>query len=828
MASLLDPTNSDNLGIMSLLGPALSSGVTTGAPSDTGANTAAFLAAANAMANAGAPTLGPPPTTAQAILGALGAGRGAAQQQEILPFIAHRAAMQDALSQIDLETKLFNYDRMKQFQSQMTGPTGVSAATPTPAAPAAPTDIASLPEVQQLPEQTRAPAIAAMISAGMSPTEAAQYARMLMTESGGLHIDPKTGQVMTSTAGAQGVAQVMPDTFTDMAALHHISGANTDLVPNLTAGANYFHDQVVANGGDLRNGVIAYSMGPRGLQEVLNGKRVLPAETLDYLAKTGAPLPPSTAAAPPVAPPVAPPSTAPLTPALKAAVGPQADPLVADPVTGEMIPRSTYLNRQALVTGAPSALPQGTQFAGPGAGPSPPSVAPVVPVAAPVPPAGGTAADPLDTDPITHQQVPRSIIAGARAAYYGAPENGPKAYTDFINDYLQKRALAPHFVPAGPGMQTNVTNQETSAAPGGTVTLSAPTPEQRKALFPNVPSWQDILLKKDQTGAVVGYELPSMGEEPMKPISDQQAQLPGEQGGAGASYRPGTSYAVGTRSGLVKPIQIERGAGPSPATDASGQPIQTPAQLAVQGQQFEQAHTLQRDIETSGLYDQWQRGDQRFNGVFASLNQGTRAGDEAALLSLAKIFDPSAVVNEGRLEVASTYGGIGQQLQNAWGKLAGSSGLPDDVRQQIGNLAIAEQGTRDSGVIGQIARTRATAQALGVPPQRVMPLFNATALTKDAPEAQNAPAGVTFAQPWAFQGGKWVHPQQTDAPAQPPASGTVPAPGAGILTPKGLQAMDGPGFGNVLQDYLDHPARYNPADQTAIQAEIKRRGLSSR
>src|SRR4029077_20714361 len=97
-------------------------------------------------------------------------------------------------------------------------------------------------------------------------------------------------QVITSKKGASGVAQVMPQTFIDMAQAHDdVTGSVSDLMPNLLAGAHYFHDQVTANNGDLRNSTIAYNLGPQGLADYLAGRRVLPAETTDSLARTRAP-----------------------------------------------------------------------------------------------------------------------------------------------------------------------------------------------------------------------------------------------------------------------------------------------------------------------------------------------------------------------------------------------------------------------------------------------------------------------------------------------------------------------------------------------------------
>lgn len=891
MPSLLG-NNPDPTGLISLLGSAVSGGAAT--PDQPAASQASFLAAANALANAGAPTFGPAPTTAQAILQALGAGRSAAIQTNILPYIQQQAQLSQAAAQqalqneqLDYQVKAFNFQRQQDYLNLVKGgvAAGAGAGDTTAAPPPSGADIANLPDVQALPDQTRAPAIAVMTSLGMSPAEASQYARMLMTESAGLHIDPKTGGVLMNRqgSGATGVAQLMPGTFDTQAKLHNIQGSITDLIPNLTAGANYFHDQVIANGGDLRNATIAYNLGPTGLQKVLTGQETLPAETQDYLAKTRAPMsnqvnvasagapgpapPPSAGAAnlpvPPVPPPDVPvgnlglvrhpdgsvgtpgggfrgPPVAPPAPVATAAAGPAPLPVPPVPPAG------------ATPSGAPppGAGPfLGTTVAQPvtSPGPTPPAPAPAPARAAAAPPPAQPAGEAMVRDVLSGTMVPLSVEQAAIAAGRASMTDPMAAHAAVIADYVQKQQTIPHYQPTGtPGVQRTQFG-ETTAAPGGTTVEVAPTPAERKALFPNVPAWQDIILKKDQNGSIVGHEFPDMGPAPMQPVSDADAQKPVEQGGAGNAYQPGAVYWRNTRTGQIQPMPMERQAAGPQGVGPPGQPVMTPNQIAIQNQEFQQAQTLQQEITHGPLYTQWALGDQRFNAVFAGLNQGTRAGDEAALLSLAKIFDPSAVVNEGRLQVASTYGGIAQQLTNAWGKITGESGLPDDVRQQIGNLAIAEQSTRDAAVLAQINRTRANAQANGIDPLRVMPRFDATALTADSPEAQNAPAGVKFAQPKVFQNGKWVTQTATPAPATPggsaaapaqPASGgaggaaTPPAPStaapppvSGKVSPSVLQAMPDSQFNTWIAGIKR--GQYTDQELGQIIAEKRRRAAAA-
>ncbi len=754
MPSLLDPTllrgqqpGDDPTGIQTLLagiGSALSGGVA--APNDPNTSMASFLAAANTLANAGAPTLGPPPTTAQAILGALGNARGAAVQTGILPYLQERAQQQLESQQLDYQQKLFNFQRQYNYMNLLKQGVGVSAtdtggapAVPAPgAAPAQPSgDIASLPDVQRLPDATRVPAIQAMTAANMSPAEAAQYARMLIAESGGNHIDPKTGEVIKNYrgSGATGVAQVMPGTFSDMVKAHGIQGAITDLVPNLTAGANYFHDQVVANNGDLRNGTIAYSMGPTGLSEYLAGRRVLPAETTDYLAQTRAP-------------------------------GVQ----VAD--------------ASGRIGGAPTA-------------PAPPGGS------------GGPPDDPLVPDLLTPGlRVPRSVELAAQAAGRGAATDPMAAHAAVIKDYVEKKALMPIYRPGVlPG--TQVTSQgQTEASPTGTVTLRAPTADERKTMFPNVASWQDILLKTDQVGNITGYEFPNMGEEQFKPITDEQARKSTSEGGAGGSYRTGQGYVQGTRSGLVKPIQMERGAGP-PVAGAPGEPtVMTPQQqqatdfLASKAQADQRISNFQLQLGYVG----------RIANVAADPTR-TATDDMAVLAAFEKFNNPTAALSREGQDLVLTTGGPEQRIQTVLAKLTGDRFLtPDVVQHIIDTLNTESEGAR-AGFTVASNNYRRQAKARGVDPDLVTPdpdemVRDYQAQWKQSIDRLRAGKGV---------GGQTAVPQA--APTE--RSGTMPA--VPVPTPAQLGGMTTSGLAGLVTDMKNNPTRYGPEHHQAIQTEIDRR-----
>jgi hypothetical protein len=428
--SLLSQAASNPIsGLMSLLSPIVTGGAVTPpqgqllSPDQISQETPAWLAFAQRMAQAGAPTLGPPVTMAQALTGAEGAGYSAEQQARMLPFLVSAAQREQQAGQLALDRQQYEFKREQMLgdveksvlgglgsggsQAGGAGAAGVGAAPPvasvpgvaTPLSPGAPradlgpaasnSDIASLPDVARLPDQTRVPFIQAAAQIGMPLPAAAQFARMVMQEGQGLHIDPATGKPWVSSAGAIGAAQVEPGTFRDMAQKYGITGAPTDLMPNLLAGGHYFMDQVADHG--LHGGVIAYNAGPQGLERYLaNGK--LPAETADYLVKTGAPgadgmLPSGVAAGAPVPADLAPPTLGPI------------------------------------------------QVAGPGV-PTEPDAPP--PASINLRTGQGEPAANLVQDPLSHAMVPQPILQAARAAILtpGPPGTGIAAYNKVISDYL--------------------------------------------------------------------------------------------------------------------------------------------------------------------------------------------------------------------------------------------------------------------------------------------------------------------------------------------------------------------------------------------------------
>jgi hypothetical protein len=96
---------------------------------------------------------------------------------------------------------------------------------------------------------------------------------VMMTESGG---NPNA----VSPAGAQGLLQIMPKTGKQY-------GLKNPFDPdeNLTVGVKHLAYLRDLFGGDLYAATAAYNMGEGGYRKVLDGKRSLPTETRNYLAR---------------------------------------------------------------------------------------------------------------------------------------------------------------------------------------------------------------------------------------------------------------------------------------------------------------------------------------------------------------------------------------------------------------------------------------------------------------------------------------------------------------------------------------------------------------
>ena len=87
----------------------------------------------------------------------------------------------------------------------------------------------------------------------------------------------------TSHAGAMGLMQVMPGTWTSLTARHGLGGNAYDPRANIMAGAAYLRDMHDRYGSP--GFLAAYNAGPGRYEQYLRGARRLPNETQNYVAK---------------------------------------------------------------------------------------------------------------------------------------------------------------------------------------------------------------------------------------------------------------------------------------------------------------------------------------------------------------------------------------------------------------------------------------------------------------------------------------------------------------------------------------------------------------
>lgn len=114
-------------------------------------------------------------------------------------------------------------------------------------------------------------------------------------ESGGRQFD-ESGQVITSSAGAIGIMQVMPETGPEAAELAGLpwdeNAYRNDPAYNELIGIAYLSEQLRKYDGDVERALAAYNAGPGRVDAALsagnsNWLASLPAETQDYVARIG-------------------------------------------------------------------------------------------------------------------------------------------------------------------------------------------------------------------------------------------------------------------------------------------------------------------------------------------------------------------------------------------------------------------------------------------------------------------------------------------------------------------------------------------------------------
>jgi soluble lytic murein transglycosylase-like protein len=110
---------------------------------------------------------------------------------------------------------------------------------------------------------------------------------VIRQESGGRTVTQGDAPI-TSDAGAEGLMQVMPDTYDEMKAQYTLGDNAYDPHDNIIAGTAYLSWLKKRYG--FPRMFAAYNDGPGNFDHYLSGKRGLPAETVAYLADVSATL----------------------------------------------------------------------------------------------------------------------------------------------------------------------------------------------------------------------------------------------------------------------------------------------------------------------------------------------------------------------------------------------------------------------------------------------------------------------------------------------------------------------------------------------------------
>jgi soluble lytic murein transglycosylase-like protein len=107
---------------------------------------------------------------------------------------------------------------------------------------------------------------------------------VILSESGGRLV--LNGRPITSSAGAMGLMQIMPATWSELRLRYGLGNNPYDPHDNILAGTAYLHELYQLYG--YPNLFAAYNAGPSRLDAYLNTGTGLPDETLHYLASLDA------------------------------------------------------------------------------------------------------------------------------------------------------------------------------------------------------------------------------------------------------------------------------------------------------------------------------------------------------------------------------------------------------------------------------------------------------------------------------------------------------------------------------------------------------------
>jgi SLT domain-containing protein len=106
---------------------------------------------------------------------------------------------------------------------------------------------------------------------------------VIRQESGGRLYE--NGKLITSSAGAMGLMQVMPGTFDELRARYNLGDDPFDPHDNIMAGTAYIRELYDLYGSP--GFLAAYNAGPKRLDDYLSHNRPLPDETRHYVARIG-------------------------------------------------------------------------------------------------------------------------------------------------------------------------------------------------------------------------------------------------------------------------------------------------------------------------------------------------------------------------------------------------------------------------------------------------------------------------------------------------------------------------------------------------------------
>jgi hypothetical protein len=108
-----------------------------------------------------------------------------------------------------------------------------------------------------------------------------QWIRALMHQESGGNLY-RGGRLITSTAGAMGLMQVMPGTYEELRTRHDLGPDPFDPHDNIMAGVAYMREMYDIYGSP--GFLAAYNAGPNRLDDYLSNQRGLPEETRQYVA----------------------------------------------------------------------------------------------------------------------------------------------------------------------------------------------------------------------------------------------------------------------------------------------------------------------------------------------------------------------------------------------------------------------------------------------------------------------------------------------------------------------------------------------------------------